>query len=329
MPINQYILFRDEAGLLASQADAVAASLGGTLAAITDAAENTLVESLLALDPLAWSFEPRDTAKNGPWIGLTQPPGSAEPGGGWTWATGEAYAYTHWHSGQPDNFLGDNRVIYWDDAGSIGWADHVNDPVAAGYGAVKTGLAEISVGQHRLDGTAGHDLIWAADIKNRIFGQDGDDLLYGNGGKDSLSGGTGNDLLDGGTGNDELIAGRGDDTLVGGKGLDLLTGNAGADVFRFLDIADSRPAVAGADVILDYDKSQGDRIDLSAIDAIPLGADDAFVLVTGAFTAAGQMRIVAAGADTAIQLNTDGDAGVEMTILVSNAHTAADLVFDL
>jgi hypothetical protein len=39
----------------------------------------------------------------GPALGGYQPPGSSEPDGGWTWVTGEAWDYTNWAGGQPDN----------------------------------------------------------------------------------------------------------------------------------------------------------------------------------------------------------------------------------
>ena len=37
------------------------------------------------------------------WIGGYQPTGSQEPDGGWTWVTGEAWDYTNWAPGEPNN----------------------------------------------------------------------------------------------------------------------------------------------------------------------------------------------------------------------------------
>ena len=61
-------------------------------------------------------------------------------------------------------------------------------------------------------------------------------------------------------------------------------------------------------------------IDLSQIDAIPGGADDGFTYVTSTFTAAGQLRLTYAGADTVIELNTDADKVAEMRIVLHGVH---------
>ncbi len=300
-------MFRAEAGLTWSAAEVTAVALGGTLAAITSADEEALVLNLLSLDPLAWNFEPHDNAFNGPWIGLVQAAGSSEPGGVWGWVTGESSSYSDWHSGQPDNYLGDTVGLFWNAFGAIGWGDQVDDPITIGYTAPHTGLAEIGATVSTLNGTNGHDMIWAADIANKLNGLNGDDLLYGNGGKDKISGGADNDVLFGGLGNDTLLGGSGNDILQGDSGQDVLTGGSGADVFVFVAATDSSAKVANADTITDFSSLDGDVISLTAIDAIAGGADDAFVLHTGAFTAAGQVRITDDGVNTTLALNLDAD----------------------
>ena len=75
---------------------------------------------------------------------------------------------------------------------------------------------------------------------------------------------TGNGLansLTGNAGGNVLIGGAGNDTLTGAGGFDTLTGGAGADVFAF-DTAPSN--VTNVDYILDFNASQGDKIQLSA-----------------------------------------------------------------
>jgi Ca2+-binding RTX toxin-like protein len=94
-----------------------------------------------------------------------------------------------------------------------------------------------------------------------------------------------------------MLAGRsGNDVLRGGAGADRLQGDSGADRFDFDTISDSGLGRA-ADLILDFAHAQGDRIDLSDIDAIAgVAGNQAFsaTLIAGlgtAFTAAGQLRI--------------------------------------
>jgi beta-lactamase regulating signal transducer with metallopeptidase domain/protocatechuate 3,4-dioxygenase beta subunit len=93
-----------------NEADRLAKLLGGHLVTITSAAENDFVFRLID-DDTYWyhSYNWR-----GPWIGALQPPGSAEPDGGWTWVTGEPFTYTRWDAGQPNNFNGspENRAHF-------------------------------------------------------------------------------------------------------------------------------------------------------------------------------------------------------------------------
>lgn len=77
----------------------MAEAMGGHLATLTSLEENNWVFNNIVNDPALWTFS--NDAK-GPWIGGIQT-GGPEPGGGWEWVTGEAWAYTNWKSGQPDN----------------------------------------------------------------------------------------------------------------------------------------------------------------------------------------------------------------------------------
>lgn len=103
-----------------------------------------------------------------------------------------------------------------------------------------------------------------------------------------------------GLGNDDtLIGGKKGDVLIGGSGADTLTGNGGADVFKYLDIGDSKSN--GYDTILDFSKSQGDKIDLSAIDANrKVGGDQPFIFDLGPSDkpAIGHVSLQFVGSDT-------------------------------
>ena len=145
-------------------------------------------------------------------------------------------------------------------------------------------------------------------------------------GNDTISGSSAANIIDAAAGKDTVSAGDGNDTLIGGKGADVLTGGLGRDRFDFDAVTESGVTAATRDVIADFDAGTAtasvDRIDLSTIDAnTVLGGNQAFVLVAGggAFTAAGQVRAVQAGADTILQLNTDANfATFEMAIQLSN-----------
>jgi serralysin len=84
--------------------------------------------------------------------------------------------------------------------------------------------------------------------------------------------GTGNGLDNVITGNDLanlLSGGAGDDRLIGGDGVDRLVGGEGADVFvaelNSTEVATKRGSMS-LDMILDFNRGEGDRIDLSGID---------------------------------------------------------------
>jgi len=82
--------------------------------------------------------------------------------------------------------------------------------------------------------------------------------------------GTGNGLnnrLAGNTGNNALKGGAGNDLLIGGLGKDTLSGGLGADVFDFKAVTETGATAASCDIVVDFSSGQGDKIDLSDIDA--------------------------------------------------------------
>lgn len=92
-------------GINWNDARTAARALGGDLATITSAAENTFVFQRVA-NPIFWRVVANPTRIFGPWLGGFQPPGSPEPLGGWTWTTGEPWGYTRWSGGEPNNYQG-------------------------------------------------------------------------------------------------------------------------------------------------------------------------------------------------------------------------------
>ena len=176
-------------------------------------------------------------------------------------------------------------------------------------------------------GRAGNDTLSGENGNDRLFGEAGNDILGGGSGSDSIYGGADNDSLNGGADADTLYGEAGTDTLTGGGGRDMLYGGAGNDVFAF-DDGDSGATVATADRIMDF--AAGDRIDLSAIDAITMDSTTPFSFIgTAAFTStAGQLRYQFVGAETYIYGDMNGDGMADLVIRVQGnvALTAADFV---
>ncbi len=132
----------------------------------------------------------------------------------------------------------------------------------------------------------------------------------------TATGNAANNVIEGNAGNN-LILGRG--------GQDRMTGGAGADTFGFLALSDSSNSTSSPDLIVDFDATAGDRIDISAIDAIAgTAANDAFTFIDGAaFTAAGQIRTAVSGTVRYLYLNTDSNLSTtEMVIAVQGATPA-------
>ena len=87
------------------QARAAAEAKGGYLVTITSEAENNFVANLV-------------TTQGTPnleryWLGgyQTDPGGAGEPNGSWAWVTGEAWSYTNWATGEPNN--GQGGTQHW------------------------------------------------------------------------------------------------------------------------------------------------------------------------------------------------------------------------
>jgi hypothetical protein len=142
-------------------------------------------------------------------------------------------------------------------------------------------------------------------------GAAGDDYLSGGAGDDLLYGLQGNDTLDGGTGNDLLVGGAGDDILIGGLGDDQLTGGSGADTFTW------KAGDLGKDSILDFNASEGDRIDLS--DLLQGENDGNLLSYLRVDTTTSTLQISTTGV-----LNDTG-SNADVTIKLENGGAAVDL----
>ncbi|MGB3401418.1 MAG: transporter substrate-binding domain-containing protein, partial [Microcoleaceae cyanobacterium] len=126
-----------------------------------------------------------------------------------------------------------------------------NDNIEGNFGA---DVLHGNKGDDIIAGGADNDIIEGHEGSDQLHGDSGDDYLQGNEGNDVIKGGNGNDFLKGNQDNDWLIGGSGNDILMGGQGVDLFNGGEGADVFFF------NVAAEGGDLILDFDPTQGDKI---------------------------------------------------------------------
>lgn len=192
------------------------------------------------------------------------------------------------------------------------------------------GTIDLGGGADRFLGSAGDDTVIGGASADVLDGRGGDDTLKGDVGKDTLLGGDGRDTLIGGAGADVLNGGNGDDIIDGGgiNGTDELTGGKGADVFVF---DKSSLNISEIDRILDFSRAEGDRIDLSLIDAVKSTTfDNPFSFIgTQAFSGvAGQLRFENSGGMTTLLGDTDGNSVADFALFIAPklVLTAGDFI---
>lgn len=189
-------------------------------------------------------------------------------------------------------------------------ADVVNEAGGSGIDSV-TSSVTYSLGAPRVVGAVENLTLIGRALNGT--GNAFNNIITGNGFANVLSGLAGNDRLIGGVGNDRLI---------GGVGVDVLIGGLGVDRFVFTSTLDSRPG-AGSDQIVDFIRGQGDKIDLSLIDADIDGTagNQAFAFIgAAAFSGAdGQLRFQAGR----LQGDVNGDRVADFEVRISLATMVA------
>lgn len=137
---------------------------------------------------------------------------------------------------------------------------------------------------------------------------------------------TGINMVTGTIGNDSLSGSAGSDRLIGDLGADILTGGLGADRFKFNAEAETGITTTTQDIITDFRRGQGDKIDLSAIDAdTALAGDNAFSAPTvgrifsGIFAYPGELYF-----DKTAHIlygNDDADAEADFSIMLAGVKS--------
>jgi len=134
-----------------------------------------------------------------------------------------------------------------------------------------------NTGDDTASGGLGGDWVVGGQGNDQLFGNAGDDIVLGNLGQDTCAGGAGRDTVRGGQGDDVVRGGADEDFVSGDRGDDTLSGGAGADLFN-------SSAQAGLDRIEDFNRAEGDRLQLEDGAAYTLAQEglDAVVTVGGA-----------------------------------------------
>jgi Ca2+-binding RTX toxin-like protein len=156
-------------------------------------------------------------------------------------------------------------------------------------------------GNDMLDGGNGNDMIWGGSGNDSLSGGKGNDLLVGGFGADHMNGGSGNDTLLSRSDAGEPVAAQdgttqifADETAAFKAVNDVLTGGSGADTFRFEGLVNAKDEIVakhvnadgtidwagvtgennnvhdhwvdgfGNDTITDFNRAQGDKIEIAA-----------------------------------------------------------------
>ena len=193
------------------------------------------------------------------------------------------------------------------------------------YGAGGADHLEGGVGDDRLHGQAGND---------EMLGDLGDDQIVDTAGDNTIESGAGNDYvlgsgtIDGEAGDDDLT-GFGTTMLRGGLGHDHIRCGSGAQRIAYDSTADDDASTSWPrfvnEIVFDFNRAQGDRFDVSAIDANEiLGGNQTFTFVGSTpVDQAGEIGILISGGVTYVVAETNGARAVDLQIQIAGGPSLA------
>ncbi|MBI5321311.1 calcium-binding protein [Bradyrhizobium sp.] len=181
--------------------------------------------------------------------------------------------------------------------------DHLNGTAGGNFlfaGASADSIAGMA-GNDTLNGGSGDDKVWGGSGNDSLAGGTGADLLVGGFGADRMDGGNGNDVLLSRSDAGEMVAAQDGKTQIFAAETaaftaknDTMTGGRGADTFRFEGMVNAKDEIVakhvdadgtvdwvgvtgennavhdhwvdgfGSDVITDFHRREGDKIEISA-----------------------------------------------------------------
>ncbi|SFD68936.1 DUF4214 domain-containing protein [Massilia yuzhufengensis] len=209
------------------------------------------------------------------------------------------------------------------------WGGDGNDRI---YGDADNDNLHGEAGDDLLDGGAGNDSLNGGSGANTLIGGEGDDSLSADSGSSGLlDGGNGNDRLsgdggvdyDGGAGNDEITLRL---SSVDGRAA-TVRGGDGADIIRFSQHSFAQAAAtisggAGVDTFAFESFGLGGKVALTITDFAPGAGGDVLDLLAlyviqgvGNPFDRGQLRLLASGADTLLQVRDSADPALYITLV--------------
>jgi Ca2+-binding RTX toxin-like protein len=181
--------------------------------------------------------------------------------------------------------------------------DHLNGSTSSNMLMGGSGDDDVSgmAGNDTLSGGSGADKLWGGSGNDNLSGGNGNDVLVGGFGADKMTGGNGNDVLLSRSDAGEMVAAQDGKTQIFAQETaafkavnDTLTGGAGGDTFRFEGMVNAKDDIVakhvnadgtidwngvtgengavhdhwvdgfGNDTITDFNRAQGDKIEISA-----------------------------------------------------------------